>query len=83
MKKISDPENSPVIKDMTHEALHDLGHFDRKIFRTIPVLLFKPGLLTERTLKEQPSRYVRPLPCMSLSTFFFFWLNPKAYLTIR
>jgi hypothetical protein len=78
MKKTHDPGDSQVAKDMTHEALHDLIHFDKKIFRTIPVLLFKPGLLTERTLKEQPSRYVRPFTLFVFINFLFFLVKSKS-----
>jgi Protein of unknown function (DUF3667) len=77
MKKISGPKD-PVVKDMTHEALHDLIHFDKKIFRTLPVLLFKPGLLTERTLQEQPSRYVRPFTMFVFVNFLFFLVKSKS-----
>jgi hypothetical protein len=77
MEKTPDPED-PVVKNMTHEALHDLIHFDKKIFRTLPILLFKPGLLTERTLVEQPSRYVRPFTMFVFVNFIFFLVKSKS-----
>jgi hypothetical protein len=65
-------------KEMGHEALHDLLHFDKKIFRTMPILLFKPGLLTERTLKEPKSRYMRPFTLFVFINFLFFTIKSKS-----
>ncbi len=78
MKSTPDTKDHQAAKEMTHEALHDLIHFDKKIFRTIPVLLFRPGLLTARTLEEQPSRYVRPFTMFVFINFLFFLVKSKS-----
>ncbi|MDP9042433.1 MAG: DUF3667 domain-containing protein [Bacteroidota bacterium] len=83
MKIIPDPEAPPVVKDMTHDALHDLIHFDKKIFRTLPVLLFKPGLLTEKTLEEPQSRYVRPFTLFVFINFLFFLVKSKGIFNYK
>jgi len=33
------------LKNFSHEALHELAHFDSKIFRTVRYLFTKPGSL--------------------------------------
>lgn len=67
-------EKAPV-KQITHEALHDLIHFDNKLFRTVPALLFKPGKLTLAALKGNDSNYVRPLALFVFVNFLFFILK--------
>jgi Protein of unknown function (DUF3667) len=71
-------KDKTTVKEMSHEALHDLIHFDKKIFRTVPILLFKPGLLTERTLEEPKSRYVRPFTLFVFINFVFFMIKSKS-----
>jgi hypothetical protein len=44
-----------------HEGLHELTHFDAKIFSTLRALLFKPGQLTAEYLAGKKRRYVLPL----------------------
>ena|SRR6202171_2791176 len=44
-----------------HEGLHELTHFDGKIFSTLRALIFKPGLLTTEYLAGRKKRYVLPL----------------------
>jgi hypothetical protein len=75
--KIPIKDNTSV-KEMGHEVLHDLIHFDKKIFRTVPILLFRPGLLTERTLEEPKSRYVRPFSLFVFINFVFFMIKSKS-----
>ena len=76
MKKIK--EDSWTAKDIGHEALHHLVHFDGKIFRTLPVLVFKPGMLTVRTLQEPKTRYVRPFTLFVFVNFIFFLVKSKS-----
>lgn len=49
------------IKHFLHHGLHELTHFDSKIFRTVQALLFRPGLLTVEYLAGRRQRYVLPL----------------------
>jgi hypothetical protein len=64
------------MKHMAHDALHDLLHFDTKLFKTIPLLLFKPGALTEKTLQGE-SGYVRPFTLFVFTNFLFFMVKSK------
>ena len=49
------------MKHFLHHGLHELTHFDSKIFRTVQALLFRPGLLTVEYLAGRRQRYVLPL----------------------
>ena len=49
------------MKHFLHHGLHELTHFDSKIFRTVGALLFRPGLLTVEYLAGRRKRYVLPL----------------------
>jgi hypothetical protein len=49
------------MKHFLHHGLHELTHFDSKIFRTVQALLFRPGLLTVEYLAGRRKRYVLPL----------------------
>jgi hypothetical protein len=60
---------------LTEEFLHGVLHFDAKGFRTIPLLFFRPGLLTRRYIEGQRTRYVSPMAlflfCVFLAYFVF------------
>jgi hypothetical protein len=49
------------MKHFLHHGLHELTHFDSKIFRTVQALIFRPGLLTVEYLAGRRKRYVLPL----------------------
>jgi len=49
------------LKHFLHHGLHELTHFDSKIFRTVQALLFRPGFLTVEYLAGRRKRYVLPL----------------------
>jgi hypothetical protein len=65
------------LKNMTHDALHDLVHFDTKIFRTLPVLIFKPGKLTASTFDGEKNNYVKPVALFVFLNFLFFVIKFK------
>lgn len=64
------------MRHMAHEALHDLLHFDTKLLKTLPVLLFKPGQVTERTLSGDQG-YVKPFTLFVFINFIFFLIKSK------
>lgn len=73
----SDDDSKPVsMKHMAHDALHDLLHFDTKILKTVPLLLFKPGKVTERTLAGDQG-YVKPFTLFVFINFIFFLIKSK------
>lgn len=53
-------------------ALHDLTHFDSKIFRSIFPLVFKPGFLTAEYLAGRQKSYIKPVTMFVLVNLFFF-----------
>ncbi len=55
-----------------HELLHGVFHFEGKIFRTLPLLAFKPGELTRRYVHGERARFVSPLALFLFSVFLMF-----------
>ena len=60
---------------LSEEFLHGVLHFDAKGFRTVPLLFFRPGLLTRRYIEGQRTGYVSPMAlflfCIFLAYFVF------------
>ena len=60
---------------LSEEFVHGVLHFDAKGVRTIPLLLFRPGLLTRCYIDGQRTRYVSPMAlflfCIFLAYFVF------------
>jgi hypothetical protein len=44
-----------------HDALHSVLHFDGKLWRTLPLLVWHPGRLTRRYVHGERARFVSPL----------------------
>ena len=57
---------------LVEELLHGVTHFDAKGWRTLPLLVARPGLLTRRYIDGQRTRYVSPLALFLFSMFLFF-----------
>jgi len=55
------------------ELLHGILHFDTRSWRTLPLLVARPGLLTRRYIDGQRSRYVSPLALFLFSVFLMFF----------
>src|SRR5882724_846897 len=68
------------LKNFSHEALHELAHFDSKIFRTVRYLFTKPGFIAQEYLAGKRSRYVNPLRaylfCFALVLFLYSVYRP-------
>jgi len=80
-------EKLPDVHDLTlkhflHHGLHELTHFDSKIFRTVKALLFHPGLLTVEYLAGRRKRYVLPLRLFLVifALNFFLYTRPGVAL---
>ena len=65
-----------------HHSLHELTHFDAKIFSTLRALIFKPGLLTTEYLAGRKKRYVLPLRLFLVifALNFFLYTRPGVAL---
>jgi len=57
---------------LAEEVLHGVSHFDAKGWRTLPLLLARPGLLTRRYIDGQRTRYVSPLALFLFTVFLMF-----------
>src|SRR5258708_12402152 len=53
------------LHDFAHEAMHEFGHLDGKIVRTLRLLVAKPGMLTREFLDGRRSRYISRYPRIS------------------
>ncbi|MCR5879340.1 DUF3667 domain-containing protein [Phenylobacterium sp. J367] len=56
------------------EILHGVMHFDGRLWRTIPLLLFRPGQLTREWVQGKRTRYVSPLAMFLFTVFVMFML---------
>jgi hypothetical protein len=60
-----------------HHALHDVTHFDTKLFRSIVPLLAEPGRITADYLDGRRGPYMRPLQTFILLNLIFFLFAPR------
>lgn len=57
---------------MVEEFLHGLLHFDTRAWRTLPMLVFRPGTLTHDYIHGKRARFISPLAIYLLSVFTMF-----------
>jgi hypothetical protein len=57
---------------MGHDILHGVFHFDGKLWRTLPLLVWRPGELTRRYVEGERARFVSPMALFLFSIFFMF-----------
>lgn len=55
-----------------HEIAHGVFHFEGKIWRTLPMLLWRPGDLTRRYVAGERARFVSPLALFLFTVFLTF-----------
>lgn len=55
-----------------HDFLHGVLHFEGKIWRTLPLLAWRPGVLTRRYIDGQRARFVSPIALFLFSVFVMF-----------
>jgi hypothetical protein len=55
-----------------HDLLHGVLHFEGKIWRTLPLLAWRPGELTRRYVEGQRASFVSPLALFLFSIFLMF-----------
>jgi hypothetical protein len=54
------------------EFLHGVFHFDTKVWRTLPMAIFRPGTLTRNYVYGKRARYLSPLAFFLMTVFFMF-----------
>ena len=55
-----------------HDFAHGVLHFEGKIWRTLPLLVWKPGELTRRYISGQRASFVSPIALFLFSVFLMF-----------
>lgn len=55
-----------------HDLLHGALHLDGKTWKTLPLLVFKPGQLTRRYIEGERARFVSPMALFLFSIFLMF-----------
>src|SRR3982750_1210317 len=55
-----------------HDFLHGVLHFEGKIWRTLPMLVWRPGELTRRYIDGQRARFVSPIALFLFCVFLTF-----------
>ena len=55
-----------------HDLAHGVFHLEGKLWRTIPLLVWKPGELTRRYIEGQRASFVSPIALFLFSVFFMF-----------
>jgi hypothetical protein len=69
------------------ELLHGVMHFDSRAWRTVPLLIFRPGRLTREWVQGKRARYVSPLALFLFTVFVMFmalsYLPAKPEKTIQ
>ncbi|RVT41865.1 DUF3667 domain-containing protein [Sphingobium algorifonticola] len=55
-----------------HDILHGVFHFEGKIWRTLPELVFRPGRLTRRYIDGQRASFVSPMALFLFCVFLTF-----------
>lgn len=60
---------------LSEEFLHGILHFDAKAWRTLPLLVARPGELTRRYIEGHRARFVSPLALFLFMVFFLFFVG--------
>lgn len=55
-----------------HDLAHSVLHFDGKLWRTLPLLAWRPGELTRRYVEGQRAGFVSPMALFLFSVFLMF-----------
>lgn len=64
-----------------HDLLHGALHLDGKVWRTLPMLIAKPGELTRRYIEGERMRFVSPMAMFLFSVFLMFAVFQAVGLT--
>jgi hypothetical protein len=55
-----------------HDLVHGVLHFEGKMWRTLPLLAWRPGELTRRYIEGERARFVSPIAAFLFSVFLMF-----------
>jgi hypothetical protein len=62
------------LSHLFEEVLHGLIHFDTKAWRTLPMLVGRPGTLTRNYIYGKRARYISPLALFLFTIFLMFFV---------
>lgn len=77
----SEPKIS--LKELLHDFLHDLTHFDGKFFDTSKYLIFKPGFLSTEFMRGRRASYLHPVRLYIFTSAIFFYLFFNIFVHIE
>ena len=60
------------LRGFGHDLLHSVFHFEGKIWRTLPMLAWRPGELTRRYVHGERARFVSPIALFLFTVFLMF-----------
>lgn len=60
------------ISAIMHDLIHGVLHLDGKLWRTLPMLVFRPGQLTRRYIEGERAKFVSPMAMFLFSVFAMF-----------
>lgn len=60
------------LRSYGHDLLHGVFHFEGKVWKTLPMLVFKPGELTRRYIHGERAKFVSPLALFLFAVFLMF-----------
>ena len=55
-----------------HDLLHGVFHFEGKIWRTLPMLMWRPGELTRRYIEGQRASFISPIALFLFCAFLMY-----------
>lgn len=65
---------SRTMGEVAHDFLHSVLHFDTRAWRTFPMLVGRPGTLTNEYIHGRRARYVSPLALFLFTVFLMFFV---------
>jgi hypothetical protein len=60
------------LRAFSHDLLHGVLHFEGKIWRTLPLLVLRPGELTRRYIDGERAKFVSPIALFLFCVFLMF-----------
>ncbi|NOZ61428.1 MAG: DUF3667 domain-containing protein [Calditrichaeota bacterium] len=74
--KSEKPTDDLSLKNFSKKFTAEIFHIDKRIFKTIAALFFKPGELAASYFSDKRERFVQPLKLYFAINFVFFFLAP-------
>jgi Protein of unknown function (DUF3667) len=60
------------LRSYGHDLLHGVFHFEGKVWKTLPMLAWRPGELTRRYIHGERAKFVSPLALFLFAVFLMF-----------